>query len=55
MEAHKVQIKANKLEKEELEKHRRTNNQKTKTSINQLKIKQDNELEARKMRIRLQV
>jgi hypothetical protein len=40
MEAHKVQIKANKLEKEEQEKHRKTNSQKTKSSINQLKLKQ---------------
>lgn len=40
MEAHKIQIKANKLEREELEKHKMTHSQKNKVNLNQLKAKQ---------------
>lgn len=55
MEAHKIQIKANKLEKEELEKHRQANSQKSRVNLTQLRGKQENEAEALKMRIRQQV
>lgn len=55
MQAHKMQLKANRLEKEEMEKHRLANTQKSKINLNQLRAKQENQAEALKMRIRLQV
>jgi hypothetical protein len=55
MDAHRVQIKANKLEKEELEKHQRSSNNKTKQSLQTLRSRQESEAQALKMRIQLQV
>jgi hypothetical protein len=37
-----MQLKANKLEKEEMEKHRLANTQKSKINLNQLRAKQEN-------------
>jgi hypothetical protein len=55
MEAHKIQLKANKLEREEMERHKLANSHKSKINLGQLRSKQENESEALKMRIRLQV
>ena len=55
IEAHRVQQKANKLEKEQLEKHSRFRSNKKKQQLQLLKNKQESELEALKMRIQLQV
>ena len=55
IEAHRVQQKANKLEKEETEKHVKFRSGKKRQQMQNLKVKQDGELEAMRMRIQMQV
>ena len=55
IEAHRVQQKANKLEKEEMEKHSKFRSGKKRQQMQNLKVKQDGELDALRMKIQLQV
>lgn len=55
MEAHRVQGRANQLEKEEMEKYKRAEGKRGRTNLQNLRGKQEAETKALRMRVQLQV